>query len=275
VPTTSNTDVTTPVPLGPFPEAPRVIYQQNPLTEVIFQVKFPPILRIDAELPAGFQERIRALFPLFEASVIEVAPGIPKEVWDVVRKMPGLTVQGGHRSFISIDRRWTLNLAKEFLALQTSDYLRWEDFRSHLEPALNALEVEYKPATYTRIGLRYRNVIRRSALGLGDAPWQELLKEPLTGELAAPDISGSIESATRATLVRLPGYGGKVHIRHGLLTEQDETAYVIDNDFFTESQTESANAFTVLQYFSAQANRLFQWCISPRLHQAMGPQPLV
>jgi uncharacterized protein (TIGR04255 family) len=261
--------------LGPFPEASRVLYEQNPLTEVIFQVKFPPILKIDAELPAAFQERIRHLFPLFEAGgVIDKAPGIPNEVWEMLKRLPGAKLQTGHYSFISADRRWMLNLAKEFLSLQTSDYRRWEDFRGRLEPALLALEQEYKPAMFTRIGLRYRNVIRRSVLGLTDTPWRELLKEPLTGELSSPDIRDSIESATRKTLVRLPGYGGKVHIRHGLLNEQDEVAYVIDNDFFTENKTESANAFTVLQYFTAQANRLFQWCISPRLHQAMGPQPL-
>jgi uncharacterized protein (TIGR04255 family) len=267
--------VKSPVPPGPFPEASRVLYQKNPLTEVIFQVKFPPVLMIDAELPAKFQEQVRGLFPLFEANAIEAAHGIPSEVWDMIRKkLPQVAIQGGHRSFISTDRRWTLNLAKEFLALQTSDYQRWEDFRNHLEPALRALDEEYKPAKFTRIGLRYRNVIRRSGLGLSEVPWQELLNPPLIGELSALEIRDSIESTSRATLVRLPSHGGKVHIRHGLLADQDETAYVIDNDFFTETETESADAFTVLQYFSAEANRLFQWCISSRLHEAMGPKPL-
>src|SRR4051794_35988880 len=50
-----------------FPDAPRVLYEINPLDEVVCQLKFPPVLRIDAEMPVGFQEAIRAQFPLYRA----------------------------------------------------------------------------------------------------------------------------------------------------------------------------------------------------------------
>ncbi|HQU44113.1 MAG TPA: TIGR04255 family protein, partial [Pirellulales bacterium] len=49
----------------PLPEFPRVIYGKNPLEVVICQLRFPPILRIGAELPAEFQERIRKDYPEF------------------------------------------------------------------------------------------------------------------------------------------------------------------------------------------------------------------
>jgi uncharacterized protein (TIGR04255 family) len=139
---------------------------------------------------------------------------------------------------------------------------------------LGALEQEYRPAHYARIGLRYRNVIRRVAFGVAEVPWHELLRHQLTGELTAPEIAPYVESTTRQTLLRLPEFSSKVHIRHGLAMEQDEVAYVIDNDFFSEGNTECSNVFSVLQYFSAQAHRLFRWCVSDRLHEAMGPQPL-
>jgi len=48
-----------------IPESPRVIYASNPLVDVICQVRFPRILRIDSELPVAFQEAIRDQFPLF------------------------------------------------------------------------------------------------------------------------------------------------------------------------------------------------------------------
>ena len=47
----------------PFPEVKRVIYKKNPLDRVICQLRFAPILKIDAEIPADFQEMIRADFP--------------------------------------------------------------------------------------------------------------------------------------------------------------------------------------------------------------------
>ncbi|MCH7755956.1 TIGR04255 family protein, partial [candidate division KSB1 bacterium] len=47
----------------PFPEVKRVIYKKNPLDRVICQLRFSPILKIDAEIPAEFQDMIRADFP--------------------------------------------------------------------------------------------------------------------------------------------------------------------------------------------------------------------
>lgn len=49
----------------PFPESKRVFYVKNPLAEVICQLRFPAILRIGAESPHEFQERIRDHLPLF------------------------------------------------------------------------------------------------------------------------------------------------------------------------------------------------------------------
>ena len=37
----------------------RCIYRRSPLIEVICQLRFPAILRIDAQAPAQFQEAIR------------------------------------------------------------------------------------------------------------------------------------------------------------------------------------------------------------------------
>ena len=48
----------------PFPDAKRIIFRKNPLTEVVCQLRFPPILKIDAEVPANFQEAIRTEFEI-------------------------------------------------------------------------------------------------------------------------------------------------------------------------------------------------------------------
>jgi len=205
-----------------------------------------------------------------------ILPGlaIPDEIMQVVRSSFPAALQKTPRAFSSADERWTVTLAKDFLALSTNDYSRWESFREHLDPTLEALEKVYEPAFYSRIGLRYRDVIRRAALGLQALGWEELLRPYLAGELIAPELSGFLEKTTRQTLVKLPNFDSRVQIRHGLLAEQGESCYLIDSDFFTQQRTERSDVFATLQYFNTQAHRLFRWCISDRLHDAMGPQLL-
>jgi uncharacterized protein (TIGR04255 family) len=83
-----------------FPETPRVIYAQNPLVEVICQLKFPPILRIETELPAIFQESIRKEYPLSQTAEAQQIPLPPALVKMVEQSVPGF-VQGRTYQFLS------------------------------------------------------------------------------------------------------------------------------------------------------------------------------
>jgi hypothetical protein len=51
-----------------FPAAERVIYDVNPLEEVICQLRFPPILKIDEATLADFQECVRNSYPFYTVS---------------------------------------------------------------------------------------------------------------------------------------------------------------------------------------------------------------
>jgi hypothetical protein len=62
-----------------FPDSARVIYGKAPLTGVVCQLRFPPILRIESAPPADFQDRIREQFPLLERRPQSpTPPGIPR-----------------------------------------------------------------------------------------------------------------------------------------------------------------------------------------------------
>lgn len=250
----------------PFPDAARTIYPRNPLKEVICQLRFPAILRIDAERAgaAEFQELIRNEYPLYEEKQT-LAGQMPPEL----RSM--LDVQGGQleRHFSSGDQQWVVSLTRDFIALSSKSYERWESFRQHLAAPRSALEQVYVPSFYSRIGLRYRNVIRRTDYGLQDVEWSELLQPHIAAELAAsPDVVVSISHATHLVSFQLDQFGGKAKVRHGLVDLENERCYSIDADFFTEERTDHNDAGTALDYFNEQARRLFQWCISQRLREA-------
>jgi uncharacterized protein (TIGR04255 family) len=252
-----------------------MIYQINPLEVVICQLRFPPILKIDTEPPAAFQEQIRADYPFYESkSPFRLPAGLPPNLAEmVVADLP----LGGIKShdFDSKDRTWGLNLTREFLALTCRAYERWENFRERLNGACVALNECYKPAFYTRIGLRYRDVIRRSRLQLEKTPWLELLQPWISGVIGRPETADQVKNTASVFLIDFPEEAGRVQVSSGLAVDgqTNEIAFVIDADFYTEQQTESSHVFQRLDIFNRYAGRFFRWCITDQLHEAMRPHP--
>ena len=154
-----------------FPDSPRVLYNKNPLMGVTCQFNFSPILQIDTEIPAAFQERIRHQYP-----VLQETRGVPlpPELVSVV----GAQVAFGNATYQFRDDTperavWTVSLTRYALSFSTSKYNQWEEFRERLTLPLQAFVELYSPKIFTRIGLRYQNVIRRSVLGVEHIPWKE------------------------------------------------------------------------------------------------------
>ena len=260
----------------PFPDSPRVIYQKNPLTEVICQLSFPAILLIDSEVPASFQGKIREEYPIYqEVQGANLKLNFPQELAQVVGNSLSLKSGRPTYQFLSADRKWRVTLTRESLSVSTVEYKRWEDFKRHLETAFAAFLEEYKPHFFTRIGLRYQDLIQRSELGLENVTWSELLSPPIAGELSAPEIVDKITHCVNQLTISLDDNGTKVLLNHGLVSnENSEDLYIIDSDFLTEEKTEVQNVIERLDYFNRFSGRLFKWCISDKLHEALEPQPV-
>lgn len=257
-----------------FPESPRVRYSRNPLVEVICQLRFPKILKIETEAPVDFQEVVRSDYPLFSTPrSIEMSllanplPNLP----------PVLLEQGFSYEFADKGGEWKLVLSSDFIALSTLKYKSWEDFRNRLSAAVKLLVKYYKPSYFTRIGLRYQDVIMRSELGLGNRPWRELLKPPILGIFATEDLpEDDFPEAFSLFLCRL-GYADAIlSTRYGLARkdESNELGYFIDADFHTEKITEIKDADEHLNRFNREARNFFQWCITPELHEVLEPEPI-
>ncbi len=217
----------------PFPEYQRVIYGKNPLESVICQLRFPPILKIDSELPVDFQERLRSEYPLLnERSATEISTALPPEIGKLLSPQLKASLSSDRRiyDFSSADHAWQISLARDFIALTATKYRKWEDFRARFFTALEAFENIYKPAFFSRIGLRYRDVIRRSVLDLKDVEWAELLQQHIAGELGSPDIARATKGVKRDLVVGLSDDKGQVRVQHGLIRPEgtEEVCYLID-----------------------------------------------
>jgi len=261
-----------------FPEVRRVVYEINPLEEVICQLRFPPILKIDAAPPVDFQERIRPTYPFYKTRPnMQLALGVSPDVARLLSKeLPFMLGQLTHE-FGSTDEQWTLTLTREFLGLTCKRYDRWEGFRARLNEALMALVDFYTPNFFVRIGLRYKNVIRRSKLGLGQADWSELLNDWIVGAYSSRDIRNEIEMHMLQMQIRLQDGLGRVLVSCGVLRDgqTNEECYLIDADFFIDTKVEPSHALERLDFLNIQSDRFFRWCIRDRLHSALLAHPRV
>ena len=203
-----------------FPNSDRVLYGNNPLQQVICQLRFPPILRIDSHSAADFQDRIRQEYPLYSEDDSMPELPLPEPLVRLINARPG---PNPAKKFSSADQQWTVSLAQNFIALTTESYERWEGFRDRLRTAVNALHHIYKPAFYTRVGLRYKDVIYRSHLDLHKVPWSELLAPSILSELGS-DLAPAVREVNHVALIDLGGGRGHVRIRHGLLAKETDTA---------------------------------------------------
>src|SRR5262249_39644631 len=139
------------------------------------------------------------------------------------------------------------------------------------------LEV-YDPVFFTRIGLRYSNIVRRSDIGLApDTPWHELVKPAFIGLLGQLDYQTRVKECAAVSALTLDDVpGGVVRIQQGLrpgtTDAHVEEAYFIDADFFTEERTNVTDALARLDAFHAHSGNLFRWVITDRLYNALGPR---
>lgn len=259
----------------PFPEVQRVIYRRNPLDQVVCQLRFPPILRIESDIPADFQDIVRVDFPNF-SETLGVLIEVPKELKGKVPLDLFAPPNIKNYEFSSEDGQWKVNLTRTFVALTANKYERWEEFKDKLVGPLNALIDVYSPIYFSRVGLRYINVIKRSELGLDGVDWSELLEPYVMGILGVPEVGDRVEGFESNYQVRLSDEESIVRIVTGFVVDPDmsERYYRIDNDFFNVTKIDINVAMEKLDYFNQRGSRLFRWCITDRLHEAMEPELL-
>lgn len=236
----------------------RCVYRNNPLADVLCQLRFPQILSIETEVPAAFQEAIRDKFPLF--SQRKEGP-------------PGRQVT--NYQFVSTDGVWRVNLTSGFISLACSRYTKWEDFAGMLDQPLAAFIRIYHPAFFERVGLRYLNFISRKKLGLEGVPYRELISPCYLGILAEEDVletatirsSVDVDTALRGGC-RLKLHAGPGNIKIGNRPDP-EVKFVLDMDLYMPGKTEVNYSAGALQTLHSQSYSVFRGAITDTLHDAM------
>jgi uncharacterized protein (TIGR04255 family) len=257
----------------PFPQSPRLVFEENTLTEVICQLRFPPVLTILTEPPSSFQESIRDSYPLYRRQ--DPFSQLPENLSGVLSELPlQRPLNAITHTFETEDSHRSISLTSEFVAITERDYVEWDLMVKEIERAKAALEEIYRPSFYTRIGLRYRNIVRKGALNFKDRAWKDLLNPAFTGMLGADDIDEGDVSAIRSECVidLTPGTPQQVRVLQGLEAESSGQTYLIDADYFTTERSGGDSVRNTLDEFNRQSGYLFRWAIRPTLRDALRPR---
>src|SRR4051794_11236983 len=104
-----------------FPESPRVRFAQNPLAEVICQLRFPTVLAIASESPTAFQERIRGAYPIYRRE--DPVTAQPPELTAFLARLPiALQQDAVVHSFTTPDELRTITLTPTSIGLTERNY---------------------------------------------------------------------------------------------------------------------------------------------------------
>lgn len=250
----------------------KYMYEKPQLIEVICQLRFPPILSIEANVPAEFQDKIRERFPRYDARDEKVVT-------------PQGTQQVKNHSFISADGSYKLSLTKNFIALSTMRYTTWDDFAAWLDEPLGQFISVYKPAYFERIGLRYMNGFSREKLELENHRWNDLIQSQYLGVLdsdgidetkvgkCSVDIEMKLEEDCAVKIHAGPGMIKRaVRTPQGVQQIQEKgVRFIFDLDVFSAGNIKLASAVEVLDRVHTQADSLFSEAITDVLHEAMEP----
>lgn len=257
-----------------FSEKEHCTYKNNQLVEVICQLRFPTILSIATKAPADFQDAIRETFPTYQlrhdAQPMKVtqAPGQPPRM---ERAVPVANHQ-----FRSADGHYRVNLTQDFISLTCNQYTTWEDFAKMMDHSLASFIRLYKPASFTRAGLRYVNVFSRKELDLESVPMRELLTPAYMGLMSKEEMpETSFLRCTQEVDATIPGGCQlKLHIGPGMMrrgtdTSDKEVKLIFDMDVSMKGNIPVNLAAASMQTIHAQANNIFRDAITDTLHEAM------
>ena len=157
----------------------------NFITKVIARVDFQPILKLQQEVPAAYQEAIREHFPRLERKDsidISIKPGaVPVPTQSPVWK------------FTNKEKTDEIALNFKVITLILNKYVSFESFFPKIELMYNNFNNIYHPGIIQKIGLRFINEIRLTGNPLD---WDGIINNNLYCILKAfPDLSTSVSRA--------------------------------------------------------------------------------
>ena len=185
------------------------------------------------------------------------------------------TNQNKNYSFISIDETYKVNLTSTFIAISTRKYTQWEEFSVKVEQVVKAFQEVYEVPFYTRIGLRYIDVIQRSVLNLTSEKWSDLIKPHVLGIVT--QFEDGMNSYVSQAEFKDPtdDICTKTHFELVNVNNSNENSLLIDCDYFKTEMVNIESMMDVATVLHNHSSNFLMTAITDKLNDAMEPEELI
>lgn len=229
-------------------------YKRNFLQQAVCELRFPTLMELgESRPPASLVSALRKEYPHLELGN-EVTLGI------------GVGAAGANNTHIfrSAKLTWTVSLKQSAVSIETTAYTDYANMKERVLRVVEAASKIIDSDFFTRIGLRYINVIDSGT-------------NPVDGwvnpDLVAPIRSGHFNEINEyAGKLQVATSDGGCLLQHGIRLKPQQRGepvppdYVLDIDTFRNEVTLSETG-AVLDGMHAQAFNVFDWALGPKARE--------
>jgi uncharacterized protein (TIGR04255 family) len=262
----------TPFAAQPVPTIP---LDAPPLSSVLVQVRFSPVLEVAEEQVAGrVQKALRLDYPYVTAET-ELAFTFAPEA-----EAPPTPVPTRLWRFAGEEGGWRVSLASGFVSLETKAYAGHEDFFGRLRGVLDAVEEIVAPPAAERVGVRYTQRLTDD----GDlARLAEFVRPEVLGTSAVRDGDHSFalcltQAQTQFDDVTLSARWGLLPTNAGIdavIPPLERPSWVMDIDVFSERRQPFVSGDLAARALahSRRQYQFFRWAVEPAFLLRFGADP--
>ena len=228
------------------PVSERKHYRRNFIQQAVCELRFPTLYDFDdAKPPLAFANALRKEYPAYEIShEVQIADHIERRVVHL---------------FKAKKQRWSVKLRPSSVSLETTFYHSFEIFEQRLAALIDASALVIDSDFFTRIGLRYINVVPYVREKMAD--W---VNPSLTADLAKGTFGDVAEYGQQ---VRGFTPEGGYFFQHGIAVgEAAKRGYSLDYDFYAE-EIDVSRALRTVRSLHDQQGQLFAWSLGPAARQ--------
>jgi uncharacterized protein (TIGR04255 family) len=213
-------------------------FNRNFIRTAVCELRFPILLELEKSPPVKFHNSLRKDFPLFER-----------------RASFNLGTESKESAYVfsSKDKKWTLSVKPASISLETSQYSSYTDFKTNLKKITAAAKDFIESSFYTRIGLRYIDIIEF------DTPLDAWLNKDIIAPLAAGKYG---QVARTWHIMRGVTNNTSYTFQYGV-REEEKQEFTLDFDFYQES-VESDKAIDTIDSLHKESLKLFRWCLGEK-----------